>query len=1270
MSNNPRQTQYHFFPFVRGGYIPTNEDPGSGPLTHGKLALETTVTGSPPAETGGPKAEETVTKQLDVYGPGEVTGIDHRQVVRTEPESGTANFPPNYFPAVEFDRPDIPWLFTPAKATASDGRLRPWLCLVTVRDQDGVTLQHGGQGGNRSNPLPVLEIGGPADPGAELPDLSECWAWAHTQLVGNIQTSDSAAIRSTFRGQSNVTLSRLLSPRRLQENESYHACVVPTFEPGVRAGLGKDPYPGDDRIVDPAWDDGESTGQIRLPVYYHWEFSTGPAGDFESLVRRLTPEQHSGLGIRAVDASDPGPTALESAGEETVDLEGALRSVEPSSGSASPDGQPAPPRSYDPDKQRTLRDILNRASALSDPIELQGPEGDTPTLGPPLYGQWPVAEPLVPDSGGQPVWLRELNLDPRFRLPAGFGTRVVRDQQEHLLASAWEQVGSLRQANQILRFGQFGREPSRGIHDDLADLDAPSLLQLTASLHARVNWEDDQSTAATARHRIDESRLPRAVLSPSFRRLTRTGGSIARRFETADATLSVPDAIRGLNDGSLTLGTESPPSGMATLDLTVDDDSLASMLCANARARVASVEERRREWSLTRDEYWDDGQLLQELVERCQEVVRALPSSGARPSRGGGRLQQLVDDLRSECEAICGNEREGWEDSLLGDLRTAIGDESLPEIVRVIVELQDHVAVALELTEELVTAAGEEDDTEVLRETLREDCDQLESRFHLLIVRFGAALLAHHCLGARDSLLAVRDALEQCREAESYEDVTRHVDRIDELCRDVCGEGETVTDVLDADRVLAELNEDIRDGDVDSVRTTLRELRQVLERVRYLISRIRSTASREKWLDAIGPALDDLGEECDEFAAILERLEGRLAEYPVDHVAEQLGPGVCGPPPTEPDPPLDIGAVSGGITAAIDPRSTIPRRISGRLGGVDLTSRADALEQIIESPEFTQPMYEPLRDLSEEYLLPSVGEIPMDSVGVLETNPAFVEAYMVGLSHEMGRELRWHEYPTDLRWTYFRRFWDRRGTVPEPTADELDDINPVHTWRDDVALGDQPSEDGTAVEPSIVLLIRGELLERFPNTTIYAAEAIPEGEGPYAEGEPIPRIPDLPDPSATDPSDQTGSTKYPVFRGTLEPDITFLGFDLTPDEAFGTTTEADDLGWFFVLEEPPGDPRFGLDEPGESPSGECSSLKTWDDLDWGHLSPEGAASYVELASLAGGQGAGSSDLVGKKIGDVVWGKNSAHMASVTWQRPFRKAVHADDMLPTNPAGGQ
>ncbi len=265
---DPTPANYVFLPWVRQGAASGIQDVDSMSPTQGgavsvpvKLFINNTV-------------DDPVARQLRLYGPGDVTGIDPLQVVRTEPRHLAMDFEPNYFPAIEFDRPDFPWLFTPAKADA--GKLRPWLCLIVVRKQDGVALHVDG-----SLAVAVLDIKAPALPKNELPDLSESWAWAHVQVMGS--PAEPNSLGRSLGGDPALTVSRLLCPRRLDRLTEYFACVVPTFEVGCKAALGLSIVPDDEKMK-PAWDSGDkSPSKVTLPVYYHWEFRTGEGGDFESL---------------------------------------------------------------------------------------------------------------------------------------------------------------------------------------------------------------------------------------------------------------------------------------------------------------------------------------------------------------------------------------------------------------------------------------------------------------------------------------------------------------------------------------------------------------------------------------------------------------------------------------------------------------------------------------------------------------------------------------------------------------------------------------------------------------------------------------------------------------------------------------------------------------------------------------------------------------------------------------------------------------------------
>jgi len=140
---------YLFLPWVRQGAAAGIKTVDMTPNLPGVVSItaELRVNDNPPLQ-----------HQVRLYGPGDVTGIDTHQVIRTEPRHLATDFEPNYFPAIEFDRPDFPWLFTPAKADAG-GRLRPWLCLIVIRKQEGVELRV-----DRNLPLAVLEIKAPAVP--------------------------------------------------------------------------------------------------------------------------------------------------------------------------------------------------------------------------------------------------------------------------------------------------------------------------------------------------------------------------------------------------------------------------------------------------------------------------------------------------------------------------------------------------------------------------------------------------------------------------------------------------------------------------------------------------------------------------------------------------------------------------------------------------------------------------------------------------------------------------------------------------------------------------------------------------------------------------------------------------------------------------------------------------------------------------------------------------------------------------------------------------
>ena len=132
------------------------------------------------------------------------------------------------------------------------------------------------------------------------------------------------------------------------------------------------------------------------------------------------------------------------------------------------------------------------------------------------------------------------------------------------------------------------------------------------------------------------------------------------------------------------------------------------------------------------------------------------------------------------------------------------------------------------------------------------------------------------------------------------------------------------------------------------------------------------------------------------------------------------------------------------------------------------------------------------------------------------------------------------------------------------------------------------------------------------------------------------------------------NTKLPVFRGTISPDITFLGFDISLEDLRGNP-ENTDSGYFFIIQEQPSEPRFGIDVP-KDPSIDPTSLpglESWDKLDWNYVKPLPESNYIDLES--------GKVKDNKPIENVKWASHAGDLANILLQQPVRIAVHAREL---------
>ena len=411
--------EYTFLPNLRTAVAARATAPQDGTRREVRIGVQVLANGAAQGDPHGVRAE--------LLGAGDIVSLDASMVARVEPSSTSRAVEPNYFPSVEFRDADFPWRYSLDVGTSR--RLRPWLLLVALEAAEFRYLGGGGV-------LPRIEV---FDPTSSLPDPDQSWAFAHVQVSGADQLG---SLERALTAAAEASHSRLLCPRRLRDSTSYTLFLVPTFEAGRRAGAGiggpAEPWSSF------AWDVAAS-GPVELPFYRQWTFRTSTLEDFESLVRRLQPLP-SGAdsplgGTRTVFSGRPGYYDDFDDPSLTFEAEGALQRVGFEREVPLIDETALTPR-----LETTLTAVIE--SDLAEGV-VDGPEQEDPLVALPVYGRHFARPEAIAVDGTSTPWVHEVNLDPRLRLAAGVGARIVKRHQEPFMEKCWRQVGEIQRANRL-----------------------------------------------------------------------------------------------------------------------------------------------------------------------------------------------------------------------------------------------------------------------------------------------------------------------------------------------------------------------------------------------------------------------------------------------------------------------------------------------------------------------------------------------------------------------------------------------------------------------------------------------------------------------------------------------------------------------------------------------------------------------------------------------------------------------------------------------------
>jgi hypothetical protein len=1056
---------YSFLPWLRSGVANsiTQADGDPGVTVRASMPLDVTLTGT---RLDGSADSQVVHRNVSLYGPGDIIGIDSKAIVKVDPRNWITNFESNYLPYVDFYDEDFPWRYTPAAADGGRHRLRPWIALVVLADSeftDGKNVQ--------GKPLPYFDLATGANAATLFPAPSELWAWAHVHVNLDLSNNGDESmpavlqkLQQTIAANPDLAYSRLLCPRALEPDKGYHAFIVPSFESGRLAGLGLD-VPDATVATASAWDNH----QTQFPYYYRWYFKTGDFGDFEYLVNLLKPRPvDKSVGVRDMDVLHPGSNLPAIA--TPPDLQGILKlggALRVPFATLPPEDQAEVTKfdQWDVPYPHPFESAMAARINLADDYARQvpsavNPDGDPdPVVTSPLYGQWHALTNRVlhaadgSDLPDNQNWVHRLNLDPRFRVSAGFGTRVVQNNDEQYMNAAWQQVGDVLTANQRLRLAQLAQAALiawYGRH--LTPLALDRAFVLTQPLHARVVL-----SGSTVHEQVRTSAVPRVVLSPPFRKVTRQGTPLTKRLGLP--ATAAADIVTRINKGELYPAPPkvAPPGAVSIGDAvnTVGGDKGSPNPCVDFDS-----------W-----EKW---------------LKKTFPWLARTPEAVWKQLREQLKSAPWLCQ--------------IG--KSVAEEQQTPKSV-----------------------------------------DQLPKVPNFTITRPGSDFTP--VAGAADSV-----------EGAHFKDGLRDVYRI----------------------------------------TSIPFLPPVLQ-------------------------------------------------------------------------PIDLPKLATGTLAAIDPVRTVPKRLLQYifLPPWLLENLVETFTPAMAYPVLDVPMYKPLSAISSELFLPNINKIPPNSMTLLESNQRFIEAYMVGLNHEMARELLWREYPTDQRGSYFRQFWDVSLQLPaQPTAadrERLRDIPELHRWSKHSALGTHNYREQNGAAALLVLVIRGELLKRYPTAVIYAQHASwGRNSGGNLDVNAERQLDEL--TAAEENAPPQSKIRMPLFEAKIDPDIYFIGFDLTAAVAKGGATLADDPGWFFVIKERPGEPRFGADDV---PPGQPHPLINWDDLSWSRIGTQ-PGTNIRLDRTLGfdppdpGHPEHQPDPDDAQAG---WSPNtnSADLAYILYRVPVLVAAHASRMLP-------
>lgn len=1084
--------------------------------------------------------------RAQIYGPGDVLGVTLRAILGTTPAPAATGFSTLQLAAIDFQDEDLPWRYSTRKKV--DGTPAPWFFLLVLTQQEYLRQSQNGQ------PLPSIQVVSTGLQAYPSPAIEQQAQWAHVQINTPLGAAPAAGA-TTALPPTTTEINTFLTTTLPAHPALAHSRVVSPRRlladtayhafllPATEAGRRAGlglPFAATDAAT--ASFPAQSTAPDTLPDTFPIYFEWEFSTGTEEDFESLAGQLHR---------TNETTTAL----VPTLGLTLSNRAV----------ALPMPAllvdaKGQNPDATPVPADVAHYLWKQLAPAFTPGlPTAVRPLVRLPLYGRaymvsTTLAEPTTPpDSTTSPIapsWKHTVNLDPRYRALAAAGAQIVRDNEEEYVRRAWDQVQDILLANDKLRGAQYGLRTTAGLRDQHLPLLTVTTTTTTSGNNATaggsLNLTSSEPLTSAAR-----ASAPMTDVAP-------TDGAAA--------------SVQGLDQPLLiSLNADAPagtPSVHTSTSTTLADYGLHLTALSLSRIRVKPASPASTAPRPT----------LREAIRQSSTPLAAFSPTFRRLNKPFGNYQmaQAGRPLR------------------VTQTPPALDPSDPASLTTRGTNLRQRDGLFTHLTTGAIAAALPRAD-EVRTNQFNDD--QVDP----LLLRSSTAGLEP---GPDSPLRRVSGAVEKFRAA--FLSLVNDIPKPSTPPPNYLPAGGGVLGFRKVQRARPVLNlDELKDivitgtqpGPVFTARVQqvapMAPAPTVLPLGDYEASGFNATDFYVDDSDEPAPALP-----ADWLAADFSAVDFNTNPY----VAYNEDPG-----PTQPVlagltaslAPADGASAQSGPAAPLTTTATV---LSGPI--IDTDAALPAIKQAKVFPVFKDAMGAALCQRHPELFVPGLGNFPSGGIAVLDANQSFIEAYMVGLNHALGSELRWRGFPVDARGTFFQQFWDvseHLNSQLDPVADlaadhtlesRLLDIKPLDQW-----IGTDLGTNAPALHPDfeaapLRLALRSELLRRYANLIIGLQPSVLDAATATAG----------PDPDST-------HLLLPRQRLAVGADLAVVTFDVTLDQAMAGADAITGTGaYYLVLMERPGQPKFGLDAGTGTPT--AVAPLGWDQLSWDYLGTQPGANIT------------------------------------------------------------